>query len=270
VFYKPSDIGYHKDYMRYQLADDLAHLVIPNPSETSSSTPADSHLMNSELTSNVGQLFTVPLPGLIDCANIKDSESDNSEDEYADMPPLVEVSSSESDSDSDMDIESDSSASAGIEDRVIYPLSRNGELEVLSSTDDSATDADQTDSQCELEREGPESNSIPDNLEPEYMDDSDDESVVYAILEDEYSNTYHVISVFLEIDSPIIDVSECKFKCGRNSHLRNSFSMSVLSRAPSDLLLDYQRKPVESREDVTMTEIPREDNPSIRAHTLRQ
>lgn len=57
-------------------------------------------------------------------------------------------------------------------------------------------------------------------------DESMDSSILEAIAQDAYKAVLHSVSVFLETESSVIDVSQCKFKNGRSPELRNSIPTS--------------------------------------------
>jgi hypothetical protein len=85
---------------------------------------------------------------------------------------------------------------------------------------------------------------MDENSSTHSMDESTDSSIIEAIAQDAYKAVLHSVSVFLETESPIIDVSHCKFKNGRNPELRNSVPVSASSfnsvEAPIPRQEDFQ------------------------------
>ena len=75
-------------------------------------------------------------------------------------------------------------------------------------------------------------------------DKSMDSLIIEAITQDAYKAVLHSVSVFLETESSVIDVSQCKFKNGRNLELRNSIpysaDTSTIAENPLPRQEDYQ------------------------------
>jgi len=56
---------------------------------------------------------------------------------------------------------------------------------------------------------------------------SADESIIESIAQDAYKAVLRSVSVFLETESFVMDISQCKFKNGRSPELRNSMAVSA-------------------------------------------
>jgi hypothetical protein len=253
----PMDYPVNAEVARQEIIDQLSRsiqsLQDPSPHESSNSTSHQSAPLKSALTEILGQLSTRQPPAPASCADLNDSDSVCSSRTHSSMPPLEEMSAS-SDSGSDMDLESVNSDSHGptttrtaeevaqIERDIFGSESSSDELYMESRRPARVTrswvlDSDMS-SELSEDRIVDDWDRIPvqedepivlsdDNLSTHSMDESSDEAIIESIARDAYQAVLHSVSVFLETESNVIDVSQCKFKNGRNPELGNSIPISA-------------------------------------------
>ena len=174
---------------------------------------------------------------------LQDSDSICSSRTHSSMPPLEEMSAS-SDSGSDMDLESDNAESH-------QPTDTRTSEELMQIERDIFGDSESSSEELYAEPHQPERATRSWVLDPEMSsemsldkivddwdripvqeeepedkmdetasvhskdsDESMDSSILEAIAQDAYKAVLHSVSVFLETESSVIDVSQCKFKNG--------------------------------------------------------
>jgi hypothetical protein len=191
------------------------------------------------------------------------------------MPPLEEMSVS-SDSGSDMDLESVNSEPHGPTntrtseeltqiERDIFGGSESGSEElyaeprqpvrvtrswIMESDSGSELSEDRIVDDWDRIPVQEETNSqIDETSSVHSMDESTDASIIESIAQDAYQAVLHSVSVFLETESSVLDVSQCKFKNGRNPELRNSIPVSTGSHGSVEA-------PVPRPEDFRAPEVP--------------
>jgi C4-type Zn-finger protein len=254
-----------------KISKSIQSLQKSSPFESSISTSRPTTPLQSILMGLIGQLSTGQQPASVSCADINDSGSICSSRTHSSMPPLEEISVSSSDSGSDMDLESVNSESHGPTtthnpeelaqiERDIFGGSESGSEGlyeprsparpsrslIMDSDFSSALSEDRIVEDWDRipVQEEEDEDRMDENSSNHSMDESIDSSIIEAIAQDAYKAVLHSVSVFLETESPIIDVSHCKFKNGRNPELRNSVPVSASSfnsvEAPIPRQEDFQ------------------------------
>jgi len=241
---------------------------------------------SSPLETSNSQLSTGQHSALVSCADNNDLDSICSSHTHSSMPPLEEMSVS-SDSGSDMDLESINSEShrptiirspeelAQIE-RDIFGGSNSGSedlyAEPRSPVRPSRSLIMDSDFSSELSedrivedwdripvREDESMDGMDDNSSAHSREESIDSSIIEAIAQDAYKAVLHSVSVFLETESAIIDVSQCKFKNGRNPELHNPIAMSVGTIKSVDTPVprqeDFQALDISTSETLTIDQV---------------
>jgi hypothetical protein len=77
-----------------------------------------------------------------------------------------------------------------------------------------------------------------DELDRDSSSNATNGSIAESIAREEMDATYHAVALFLESNSTVFNIAECKFKQGRNFELRNKVPLSTLVREERDGQVD--------------------------------
>jgi len=212
-------------------------------------TPVDAQAAQKEIIDQLTK--SIQLLQESSCADPEDADSACSSHTHSSMPPLEELSVSSSDSGSDMDLESVHSDSRRLTttrdpeelaqvERDIFGGSESSFEEIYEGPHPPNRLTRSWVTNSEISSELSEDRIIDDwdripvqEDEPIILSDdnmstySADESIIESIAQDAYKAVLRSVSVFLETESFVMDISQCKFKNGRSPELRNSMAVSA-------------------------------------------
>ncbi|KIM72513.1 hypothetical protein PILCRDRAFT_16065 [Piloderma croceum F 1598] len=164
---------------------------------------------------------------------LQDSDSVCSLCTHSSMPPLEEIVTATRTSEELTQIERDIFGDSDSSSKELYAEPHRTERPTQSWVLDPEMSSDMSsdkivDDWDRIPVQEEEPNILSDDgLSTHSMDESLDESILESITQNAYQAILHSVSVFLETESTVIDVSQCKFKNGQSPELRNLIPVSA-------------------------------------------